>query len=171
MLCVPVPHFLSCPLLYTPSMSTMHLKTNYARNKNALESIKRFDAFSLYVYAVFIGFWVFFKWFVSYLWFMVHSNSIRTRYTEEKSKSPVHQNFDQPPPFVVDNYFGRHSYIKVKVYRDGPPGRSLLLRQSPPVLIILCEMTFLFQSSSRRAGLISVTVMQTQAAGELCCIW
>lgn len=89
----------------------MHLKT---RNKNTLESIRRRDSFSLYVNAVFIGFWVFFKWFVSYLWFMVHSNSTKTRY--EKFEPPVQNpNYVQPPPFVVDNYFGRHSYIKVKV--------------------------------------------------------
>lgn len=97
-------------------MATMHLKTNYTRNKNTLESIKRFDAFSLYVNAVFIGFWVFFKWFVSYLWFIVHSSSRSSR-DSEKNESPVHHNsnHDQPPAFVVDNYFGRHSYIKVKV--------------------------------------------------------
>lgn len=94
----------------------MYLKANNKR-KSTLEKIKTWDSFSLYVNAVFIGFWVFFKWFISYLWFMVHSNSIRTRYSEGKAESPVHSNpkHDQPPPFVVDNYFGRHSYIKVKV--------------------------------------------------------
>lgn len=112
-------------------MSTMHLKTNYARNKNTLESIKRFDSFSLYVNAVFIGFWVFFKWFVSYLWFMVHSNSIRTRYTEEKNeeKNVHHPKHDAPPAFVVDNYFGRHSYIKVKVTREAPVQISTVPRE------------------------------------------
>lgn len=112
-------------------MATMHLKTNYTRNKNTLESIKRFDAISLYVNAVLIGFWVFFKWFVSYLWFIVHSNSRGSR-DSEKNESPVHHNsnHDQPPAFVVDNYFGRHSYIKVKVswvaYQDECAYRRLI---------------------------------------------
>ena len=79
--------------------------------------MKRLDCLSLYINAVLIGFWVFFKWFVSYLWFMVHSNSIiRTKYVEEKSEGPAqHKTSNRPPPFVVDNYFGRHSYIKTLV--------------------------------------------------------
>lgn len=77
-----------------------------------MEPIKKFESFRLYVNAVFIGFWVFFKWFVSYLWFIVHSSN--SKKSEDKKKTVLGSS-NKPPAFVVDNYFGRHSYIKVKV--------------------------------------------------------
>lgn len=96
-------------------MMKMHHKTT------TFQPIRKFDSFSIYVHAIFVGFWV---WLASYLWFLVvqsgtwRQKSLQDKRTVSTSKAA--------PNFVTDNCFGRHNYIKIKVGETGPfssPGK------------------------------------------------
>lgn len=93
----------------------MSLKS--VRYKSLFVSIGKWETFSFYVNSILIGVWVFLKWFLSYLF--LHTRKYRTRSTKYKLKEtpdqPANTNLSSPPSFLVDNFIGQHSYIKVKV--------------------------------------------------------
>lgn len=90
----------------------------YNQRYETLELVTKWEILSLYANSVLIGFWVFFKWFVSYLWNIVNqSANIGKR---QRLESTGTASVNKPPAFLVaDSYLGRHSYIKLMVRRGG----------------------------------------------------
>lgn len=87
------------------------------KTNQCIEVLPKLSIFNFYVKSIFLGLWILFKWLIYYLWnFVNQKRSVR----DNLENSQIYNNsdnyfHDKPPPCLVDNSYGRHSYVKLKV--------------------------------------------------------
>lgn len=82
---------------------------------NCLVALPKLVIFNYYIKSIFLGLWVLLKWLIYFLWKSVNQKrGVKSENSRNYriSESDIH---DKPPPCLVDNSYGRHSYVKLKV--------------------------------------------------------
>lgn len=91
-----------------------------SEKNNCLEVIPKLSILKFYIKSIIVGLWFILKWFLYFLWKTVNqkrsdSNNISNSIEWTTSQNSDNSFYDKPPPCLIENNYGRHSYIKLKV--------------------------------------------------------
>lgn len=90
---------------------------NHHDRYQTLKLISRYEMVSFYFNSVLIGIWVLFKWLVLFLWKTTVHHQGTAGHSKSNENLTLNQLHERPPPFLVDNSLGRHSYVKLMASR------------------------------------------------------
>lgn len=111
--------------------SGLHKTSEKVNDTRILVLLPYWTIFVFYLKAVLIGSWIVFKWIIGFLWAKqkLHrwTGKDSRRHLRSRTDKDVNYNRsgeetvlygvlnDKPPSCLIDNRYGRHSYVKLKV--------------------------------------------------------